>query len=131
MEQAWQAVPRFDERRAFRRWLLQIVAAAARLRRQPSALLAWPLDPASHASDGNGAAFAAGGEAIVADLERRRVVEALNRLQAEDRLVALRHFEQLSEREMVAVLDVPSGIVRSRLSRAMARLRAELDRTRR
>ena len=66
---------------------------------------------------------------MVAAVERRRVVEALNRLRAEDRLViALRHFEQLSEREMVDVLEVPSGTVKSRLSRAMTRLRAELDR---
>ena len=41
-------------------------------------------------------------------------------------MIALRHFEQLSEQEMAEVLDCPRGTVKSRLSRAMARLRAEL-----
>ena len=55
------------------------------------------------------------------------VVAALNRLDAVDRLViALRHFEQLSEQEMADVLDVPPGTVKSRLSRAMAKLRTGL-----
>ena len=55
------------------------------------------------------------------------VVAALNRLDTMERLViALRHFEQLSEQEMADVLDCPPGTVKSRLSRAMAKLRAEL-----
>jgi RNA polymerase sigma factor (sigma-70 family) len=126
---AWRAMSRFDERRAFRPWLLRIVANAARNDRRARGRFArLAVRAASHAPNGNGAASDPE-EAIVADLERRRVVEALNRLRAEDRLViALRHFEQLSEREMVDVLDVPTGTVKSRLSRAMARLRAELDR---
>jgi RNA polymerase sigma factor (sigma-70 family) len=131
MVRAWRAMSRFDERRAFRPWLLQIVANAARNdRRSRGRFARLAVRAASQAPHGNGAASAVDPEeAIVADLERRRVVEALNRLRAEDRLViALRHFEQLSEREMVDVLDVPSGTVKSRLSRAMARLRAELDR---
>jgi RNA polymerase sigma factor (sigma-70 family) len=60
--------------------------------------------------------------------EREVVVAALNRLDASERLViALRHFEQFTEREMADVLDCPPGTVKSRLSRAMARLRAELS----
>ena len=60
--------------------------------------------------------------------ERDVVVAALNRLEAQERLViALRHFEQLSEQEMADVLDCPPGTVKSRLSRAMSRLRAELS----
>jgi RNA polymerase sigma factor (sigma-70 family) len=129
MVRAWRAMRRFDERRAFRPWLLRIVANSARNDRRARGRFArLAVRAASYAPNGNGAAPDPE-EAIVADLERRRVVEALNRLRAEDRLViALRHFEQLSEREMVDVLDVPSGTVKSRLSRAMTRLRAELDR---
>ena len=41
-------------------------------------------------------------------------------------MIALRHFEQLNEQEMADVLDCPAGTVKSRLSRAMSRLRAEL-----
>jgi DNA-directed RNA polymerase specialized sigma24 family protein len=41
-------------------------------------------------------------------------------------VIALRHFEQLDEREMATVLDVPPGTVKSRLARAMSKLRAEL-----
>jgi len=131
MVRAWRAMPRFDERRAFRPWLLRIVANAARNdRRSRGRFARLAVRAASQAPNGIGAASAVDPEeAIVADVERRRVVEALNRLRAEDRVViALRHFEQLSEREMVDVLDVPSGTVKSRLSRAMTRLRAELDR---
>ena len=62
------------------------------------------------------------GDDAVSASEREVVVAALNRLDAVDRLViALRHFEQLSEQEMADVLDVPPGTVKSRLSRAMAK----------
>ena len=96
MVRAWRAMPRFDERRAFRPWLLRIVANAARNDRRARGRFArLAVRAASHASNGNGAASDPQ-DAIVADLERQRVVEALNRLRAEDRLViALRHFEQL------------------------------------
>ena len=67
-------------------------------------------------------------ETAVTDAERQRVVDALNRLDPDDRLViALRWFEQLSEAEMVDALDVAAGTVKSRLSRAMGRLKAELE----
>jgi RNA polymerase sigma factor (sigma-70 family) len=53
---------------------------------------------------------------------------ALNRLAQTDRLVlALRYFEDLSEVEMAQALHVRPGTVKSRLSRACARMRAELS----
>ena len=77
--------------------------------------------------NGNGAATPE--DVVVADAERQRLVAVLNRLRADDRLViALRHFEQLSEREIADVLDVRPGTVKSRLSRAMQRLRTAYDR---
>ncbi len=67
-------------------------------------------------------------EAAVSDVDRQRVVAALNQLDSDDRLViALRWFEQLTEAEMVETLEVPAGTVKSRLSRAMGRLRAVLE----
>jgi RNA polymerase sigma-70 factor (ECF subfamily) len=69
-------------------------------------------------------------ERAVTAEEREQVLAAVNRLAAADRLViALRHFEQLGEQEMAEVLECPPGTVKSRLARAMSRLRAELATT--
>ena len=122
---AWRARTSIDPARGFRSWYLRVVANAARNGRrarwrraalelrdaQRSPVVAGP-DPAERA---------------VADDERRVVLAALNRLGRDDRLViALRHFEQLGEAEMADVLGCPPGTVKSRLSRAMDRLRRQL-----
>jgi RNA polymerase sigma factor (sigma-70 family) len=66
-------------------------------------------------------------EHAVTDADRYRVIDAMNHLHRDDRLViALRHFEQLSENEIAGVLGCANGTVKSRLSRAMSRLRAQL-----
>ena len=123
---AWRARASIDPARGFRSWYLHVVANAARngrrargrraaleLRDAHRSLAAVPPDPADGA---------------VTDSERRVVIAAMNRLGRDDRLViALRHFEQLGEAEMADVLGCPLGTVKSRLSRAMTRLRAQLD----
>jgi RNA polymerase sigma-70 factor (ECF subfamily) len=123
-ERAWRAIATVDPDRGFRPWFLRIVANTARnhqrarWRRRRAELRV------ANRADVEG--DDAGSPAITAE-ERAVVVAALNRLAAHDRLViALRHFEQLGEREMADVLECPPGTVKSRLSRAMARLRAEL-----
>lgn len=121
----WPAIGRVDAERGFRAWYLRGVANTARnhrrswVRRRSAELrLAGrrgddPVDPAG---------------AAITSAEREMVLAALNRIDRDARLVlALRHFEQLSEREMAVVLDCPVGTVKSRLARATARLRVELD----
>jgi RNA polymerase sigma-70 factor (ECF subfamily) len=52
------------------------------------------------------------------------VLAALGKLREEDRLViAYRYFMQLSEAEMADALNCARGTVKSRLSRAIVRLR--------
>src|SRR5262249_59078902 len=64
---------------------------------------------------------------VLAREDAESLVRALNRLRADDRLViAYRWFLDLSEAEMSDALDVPAGTVKSRLSRAMAKLRTEI-----
>jgi len=128
-ERAWRAIGRFRPDRAFRPWLLRVVANTARNDRRSRGRRA---NLALRATVRAAADVVATPEdLVVTEAERQRVVAALNRLRADDRLViALRHFEQLSEREMVEVLGRPAGTVKSRLSRAVARLRVELERDR-
>ena len=59
---------------------------------------------------------------------RSRLIDAPAQLSIDDRIViALRRFEELSEADMAEVLGVRRGTVKSRLSRAMTRLRTELE----
>src|SRR3989441_1228234 len=65
--------------------------------------------------------------AIAAD-ERRRLLAMVNALSGEDRLViASRYFLQLSGEETAAALGIAEGTVKSRLSRALARLRVRVE----
>ncbi|MDP9184960.1 MAG: sigma-70 family RNA polymerase sigma factor [Actinomycetota bacterium] len=59
--------------------------------------------------------------------EAEALVNAMNMLRPDDRLViAYRWLLELTEAEMADALDVPVGTVKSRLSRAMTRLRTQL-----
>ena len=123
-ERAWRAITSVEPERGFRAWFLRIVANSARNHRRAwwrrrRAELRVAARPLGNVTDPLDDTITAG--------EREVVVTALNRLATQERLViALRHFEQLNEQEMAAVLDCPPGTVKSRLSRAMSRLRAEL-----
>ncbi len=66
-------------------------------------------------------------EAAVERAEHGQVARAFGRLAEGDQVVlALRHVERMSEREMATALDCAPGTVKSRLSRATVRLRLQL-----
>jgi RNA polymerase sigma-70 factor (ECF subfamily) len=65
--------------------------------------------------------------AVAAD-ERHRLLAIINTLGEEDRMViASRYFLQLSGEETAAALGIAEGTVKSRLSRALARLKARVE----
>jgi len=68
------------------------------------------------------------GDALVADERAQTFWKAFRALGARDReILALRHFKELSYKEIATALGVPEGTVMSRLFHARRRLREKLD----
>jgi RNA polymerase sigma factor (sigma-70 family) len=123
---AYRALPQFREGEPFRPWLLRIVANEARNRRRSAGRRATlavraiedrPSDDAAPSPE----------EAVLVHERHVALAAAIDRLRDEDRLVVTcRYLLQLSEAETAATLAIPAGTVKSRLSRALARLRETL-----
>ena len=125
---AYYALGRFRTGEAFRPWLLRIVANEAINRRRAAK---WKADLVLRAAGGRASSDAAPSPEVAAlEQERQReLLAAVNTLRPEDRLViAYRFFFELSEAEMAAALGVARGTVKSRLSRALGRLRSHVGR---
>jgi RNA polymerase sigma factor (sigma-70 family) len=119
---AYLALGRFRAGAAFRPWLLSIVTNEAKNRRRWMAR--HPELELTEAHDRSGRGPSPEEEADALD-RRRRLLAAVNRLRRTDReMIAFRYFLDLSEAEMAAALNVPPGTVKSRLARALERLRA-------
>jgi RNA polymerase sigma factor (sigma-70 family) len=127
---AHRALWRFRAGAPFRPWLLRIVANEARNRRRAAGRrAALALRAAGDAVSGDAAPSP---ETALLGLERRdELVAALNRLPEHDReALVCRYFLDLSEAETAAALGVRPGTVKSRLARALDRLRDELGESR-
>jgi RNA polymerase sigma factor (sigma-70 family) len=123
---AYAALRRFRAGAEFRPWLLRIVANAARNRRRSSSRRMRLALRVAADRPANGA-VASPEVAVLAAERRALLLAAIERLSLEDRdVIVMRWFGELSEAEMAAALDCPRGTVKSRLSRAMARLRLGL-----
>jgi len=123
---AYYALGRFRPGAPFRPWLLQIVANEARNRRT-AAHRRTTLAQRALVAQTSGEAAPSPEKAAEADEFRATLVASLRRLRDDDRLIlAYRLFFDLSEAEMAEALKCPKGTVKSRLSRALGRLRAVL-----
>ena len=123
---AYRALGRFRRGAPLKPWLLRIVANEAKNRRRAAGRRdALALRVA--AEDRPGDAVPSPEAALLAGESRRRLLEAVERLSDEHRdAIACRYFLDLSEDETAAALGIRRGTVKSRLSRALERLRDEL-----
>jgi RNA polymerase sigma factor (sigma-70 family) len=124
---AYHALPRFRLESPFRPWLLTIVANEARNRRKSAARRArLALRVAEDRPSGDAAPSPE--VAVLEREERERLLDAVNEMREEDRMViGCRYFLGLSERETAETLHIPPGTVKSRLARSLKRLRERLE----
>ena len=126
LTKAWRALPRFRRGAPLRPWLLAIVANEARNRRRAEGRREGLVLRAAHEAPSGGAAPSPEGS-VLAREQRAELLAALERLRDDDRLVlACRYLLDLGEEETAQVLSLRRGTVKSRTSRALERLRAEL-----
>jgi RNA polymerase sigma-70 factor (ECF subfamily) len=131
---AYYALHRFREDAPFRPWMLRIVANEARnrrrsARRREGLVLRLRASQAGGADEvrPSGGAAPSPEEAAVARDRREILLGALEEMREEDRLViAYRYFLDLSEADTARALGIRPGTVKSRLSRALGRLRERL-----
>ena len=123
---AHRALGRFRAGAPFRPWILRIVANEARNRRRAAGRRSQLVLRAAQTTVSGDAAPSP--EAMLLSSERReQLLEAVGRLAEKDRLaITCRYFLDLSEAETAATLGWRPGTVKSRLSRALGRLREEL-----
>ena len=122
---AYYALPRFRPGSPFKPWLLRIVANEARNRGR-STRRHDRLTLRVAATDDRARSRAPEGVALARD-DAETLTAALDRQPERDRLViAYRYLFEMTEAETADALGVRPGTVKSRLSRAMARLRTEL-----
>lgn len=125
---AFHAIRSVDPQRPFRPWVLSIAANLARnhlrgIKRYLAALQRFAvgnITPGSHDAF-HPSGFPAGDEAHgLWKMVRRQSLE-------DQQVIYMRYFLELSEDETAAALGVPSGTVKSRLHRALQRLRVRLE----
>jgi RNA polymerase sigma factor (sigma-70 family) len=123
---AYNALGSFRDGSPLRPWLLTIVANAARSRRAAAAR--HPTLALSAAADrpSDDAAQLPEAAALAAELQRE-LLRAVHALRGDDQqVIVCRYFLDLTEAETAEVLGCPRGTVKSRLSRALQRLRRQL-----
>ena len=124
---AYYALRRFRAGATFRPWLLQIVANQARNQRRAGGRRGALALRATAEERASGGAAPSPEAAALVEERRRALLRAVRELRDEDRLVvAYRYFFELSEVEMAGALGCARGTVKSRLSRALGRLRSAL-----
>jgi len=124
---AYRALGRFRRGAPFRPWLLRIVANEARNRRRSAARRErLSLRAAAEARPGD--AVPSPEAALLSRESQGQLLAAVERLSDDHRdAIACRYLLDLSEDETAAALGIRRGTVKSRVSRALERLREELE----
>lgn len=122
---AFQALDRFDSSRPLRPWLLRITANLARNRRRAVGRYLAAMRRLVRATPDSTTSLEGASQQAWSARTLWQAVRRLNRIDQE--VIYLRYFLELSEAEAAEVLEVARGTVKSRLHRALERLRAVVE----
>jgi RNA polymerase sigma-70 factor, ECF subfamily len=123
---AFHAIASFDVTRPLRPWLLRITTNLASNRRRSLGRYLAALRRAASFAPTPAAEIR---ERSAEQWEAETLWRAVQRLSRPDQeVIYLRYFLDLSEAETAAALQIAAGTVKSRLSRALVRLRSVVDR---
>lgn len=127
---AYRALGRFREGAPFKPWLIKIVTNEARKRKRAARRRSGLVSALSEDGYLRQHTEHSAEEGFLAEEECAQLLDAVEGLREEDRLViASRYFLELSEAETAETLDWARGTVKSRLSRALGRLRDRMGHT--
>ena len=111
-ERAFSSLARFDGRSSFRTWLSRIVINRALTVQRQNGRMVLGLEP----------------DAVSAPEHDSDILDAVGRLEPDRRAaVVLRYWLDLTPLEIAQLLELPVGTVHSRLARALAQLRTQLE----
>lgn len=123
LERAWVALPRLRDPADFNAWFDRIVVNACRdrLRRRKKVRFI-PIDPSHDRGPTD--------DPLRAVLERDEILSRLNVLHEDERAVVVLHYwADLTQDAVAERLGVPVGTVKSRLNRALRRMRTDASTT--
>ena len=125
---AWRRLASFKGDSAFSTWMYRIAFnEAVSFRREGGRRRLVPLQGREGEPGPDPADDRRPGDRIDAEENARKVQEALNRLDPEERkILVLKELEDRSYEEIAQILEIPLGTVRSRLFRARAALKEKL-----
>ena len=119
---AWRGIQGFQRGRPFKPWLVRILVNRIVSLRRTRAIPTVPLQDHDSPED-----LPHPAEAMQAQLDRRVIRQALTGLAPDHRqVIVLRYFADLTVPELAETIGVPEGTVKSRLHRALGRLRDQL-----
>jgi RNA polymerase sigma-70 factor, ECF subfamily len=123
----WRGLPTYDCSRPFRPWLLTVVANRCRMsvRRKEPPRVTLDSEIAEYLPDAEDVAMR-----VIQSARDPELWALLSGMKPEQRqILALRFFADLELDEIAVALDIPLGTVKSRLHRALAFLRQQLEPT--
>jgi len=124
---AYRALPRFDKKHTFKSWLFTILSNLCKNALRSSAIRQKYICSEKALATGSAVSTADPEKSYITNEVKKAVWDALANLDEDDKeIIILKHFQDMSYKEISEVLNIPFGSVMSRLYYARVKLKKAL-----